>query len=92
MATIFIGMGKPTFPVPYFFLNLGHELARRGHSVHLLMHHQRAIPEKQGNPAIHYWPCILAPQGFSRIFDSFFPYSRPIAQSVLSLVTVIPRI
>ncbi len=56
MATIFIGMGKPTFPIPHHFLAMGHEFAKRGHEVHLLMHHHHSIKEQDGNPAIHFWP------------------------------------
>lgn len=67
--TVFIGMGKPTFPVPVHFLALGEELVKRGHQVHLLMHHHHKIEEHQGNPSIHYWPWR---DGIRRFLDIFF--------------------
>lgn len=76
MATIFIGMGKPTFPIPFHFIALGEELARRGHQVHLLMHHPHRIEESRGNPAIHYWPFYYGPKRIWKDLTLLIPMLR----------------
>lgn len=68
--TIFIGTGKPTFPVPVFFHDFGKKLANDGYEVYLLVHHHTPIDEKaEKNLSIIYWPYR---NGSNRILDIFF--------------------
>ena len=53
--TIFIGLGKPTFPIPVLYRNIGKAFAQKGHQVHLIVHHDTAVEEETGNPTTHFW-------------------------------------
>lgn len=65
---IFIGQGKPTFPIPKHYMALGEEFARRGYIVHHMIHHHHRVNEKLSNPFVHYWPWWTGPQRYIRDF------------------------